>query len=361
MASQDELYMSRALELARSVSFTSPNPRVGAVLVRDGVVISEGAHRGAGTPHAEVVALDGVDATGATLFVNLEPCTHHGRTPPCAPALAEAGVARVVAAVADPDERVSGSGFDLLRGRDVEVTVGVLGDEAEWLNAPFLHHRRTGRSYVTLKLALTLDGRLGAPDGTSRWITSPPTRDYVHQRRREVDAIMVGSGTISVDDPSLTARGVEADRQPAVVIVDGSGSVAPTAAVFGEHHEVIVATDPSVPHERQVGWKESGAEVLVIPSRQPGSGVDLDALIEELGRRGMLEIYCEGGAGVATSLLRADLVDRLEVHHGAVTIGAGGPSIGDLGALSMKGGRRWKLMETKVFDDDVVAVYARAA
>lgn len=353
--------MSRALELARSAPFTSPNPRVGAVVLRDGVVISEGTHLGAGTAHAEALALEGIDATGATVFVNLEPCNHHGRMPPCAPVLAQAGVARVVAAVADPDARVSGSGFDLLRRRGVEVTVGVLADEAEWVNAAFLHHRRTGRAYLTLKLALTLDGRLGAPDRTSRWITSPATRGYVHQRRSQVDAIMVGSGTVALDDPSLTARGMEARRQPAVVVVDGSGRVAPSASLFAEPHEVIVATHASVPQEHQLGWKESGAEVLVIPSRQAGSGVDLDALIAELGRRGMLEIYCEGGAGLATSLLAADLVDRLELHHGAVTLGAGGPSIGDLGATSMKDGRRWKLMETSVFDNDVVAVYARAA
>ena len=171
--SEQERYMRRALELARGPAHTSPNPRVGAVIVRDGEVLSEGAHEGAGTRHAEAVALDGVDASGATVYVNLEPCTHHGRMPPCAPALIEAGVARVVVAIEDPDERVAGAGIAQLRDAGIEVEVGVLADEAEHINAPFLHHRRTGRAYLTVKLGLSIDGRLGAPDGSARWITGP--------------------------------------------------------------------------------------------------------------------------------------------------------------------------------------------
>lgn len=356
----DEIFMARALELARSAPFTSPNPRVGAVVVRDGAVISEGVHLGAGSPHAEALALQGIDAGGATLYVNLEPCTHQGRTPPCAPAVAEAGVARVVAAIPDPDERVRGAGFNLLRERGVDVAVGVLEDEAEWLNAPFLHHRRTGRSYLTLKLALSLDGRLGARDGTSRWITGPAARGYVHRRRLEADAVMVGSGTVASDDPSLMVRAVDAARQPAALVVDGSGRMRPDASVLTRQHEVIVATQPTVAHERQVEWKEAGAEVLLIADRGRGTGVDLDVLIREMGRRGMTEIYCEGGARLATALLARDLVDRLELHHGPVTIGDGGPGIGDLGTLSMSGAARWELRDTQVFGSDVVTTYTRA-
>ena len=210
--------MHRALALARSAPFTSPNPRVGAVIVKEGSIIGEGAHQGVGTAHAETAALEGAgDVRGATVYVTLEPCNHHGHTPPCAPALADAGVARVVVALEDPDDRVSGAGLELLRSAGVEVSTGLLEHQARLLNAPYLHHRTTGRAYLTLKLALTLDGRMAAPDGTSRWITGDDARDYVHRRRLEADAVMVGSGTVATDDPALTVRAVPAGRQPAAV------------------------------------------------------------------------------------------------------------------------------------------------
>lgn len=354
MASQDELHMARALELARSAPFTSPNPRVGAVLVRDGVVISEGAHMGAGTPHAEAIALEGVDARGATLFTNLEPCNHQGRMPPCAPALADAGVVRVVAATADPDIRVSGSGFQLLRERGVELIVGLLSDEAEWVNAPFLHHRRTGRAYLTLKLALTLDGRLAAADGSSRWISSQATRRYVHRRRVEADAILIGSGTILADDPSLTARDVEVSRQPLVFVADSRGRVSAKARVF-ERGRVVIATTVSTAHGRQLEWKEAGAEVLVLPPAS--TGIDIDALLAEAGRRGLIEMFCEGGATLATDLISRRLTDRLELHLGAKMVGSGGPAIGDLHVSTMAEAVGFSLRQVHREGDDVVAVY----
>lgn len=355
MAASDETFMARALELARSAPFTSPNPRVGAVLVRDGRIISEGAHMGAGTAHAEAVALEGTDARGAILYVNLEPCNHTGRTAPCAPAIAAAGVSRVVAATADPDRRVDGSGFALLRAAGIEVTTGVLDRESEWLNAPFLHHRRTGRAFVSLKLALTLDGRLGASDGSARWITGPLTRKEVHRKRLEADAVMVGSGTVLADDPSLTVRDVDAPRQPTIVIVDSTGRVEPTRNVFARPG-AIVATTVAAPHDRQLEWKEAGAEVLVLDDVD--GRVALDALIAELGRRQMIEVFCEGGAILATSLLQLDLVDRLDVHRGPVLTGAG-PAIGDLGVDSMGSALRWHLVSTTASGDDVISTYAR--
>ena len=360
MVPSDQEFMARAIELARSAPFTSPNPRVGAVVVRDGTVVSEGAHMGAGTPHAEAVALEGADAAGATLYVNLEPCSHTGRMPPCAPMVAAAGVARVVVANEDPDPRVGGTGLALLREAGVEVETGVRAPEGEWLNAAFFHHHRTGRAYVTLKLALSLDGRLAAPDGTSRWITGPQARERTHRRRLEADVVMVGSGTAAADDPSLTVREIEAGRQPAALVVDSSGSLSPTAAVFTGQREVMVATQPSVPHEVQTAWKEAGAEVLVVPAEPLTSRVDLDALIAELGRRGIVEVFCEGGGRIATELLRRDLVDSLELHHGAVTIGGDGPALAELGVGTMNDARRWTLMETETLGDDVVTVYRRA-
>lgn len=356
MDAADERYMLRAIELARRAPFTSPNPRVGAVLVRDGAVLAEGWHRGPGTPHAEPDALRDADASGATLYVNLEPCAHHGRTPPCAPAVAAAGVRRVVAAMEDPDPRVSGAGFALLRAAGVEVEVGACALEARRLNAAYVHHRSTGRAFVALKLALTLDGRLAAPDGTSRWITGDGARRMVHRRRLECDAVMVGAGTVLADDPRLDVRAVEAGRQPARVVVDGSGRVPPDAALFGSPGgPVTVATTDAAPVERRKEWEAAGAEVLVLP--RAGDGVELEALCDDLGARGVVEVLCEGGARLATRLLARGLVGSLETHYGAVVVGRGGPDVGDLGVPTMADARRWRLVSVEAAGDDVVASY----
>jgi diaminohydroxyphosphoribosylaminopyrimidine deaminase/5-amino-6-(5-phosphoribosylamino)uracil reductase len=355
--SHDEHFMRRALQLAARPGSTSPNPRVGAVVVRDGHIVAEAAHEGAGHPHAEAAALDGVDATGATLYVNLEPCVHEGRMPPCAPQVVAAGIARVVIAHEDPDERVAGRGVAQLRAAGIEVITGVIEDEARTLNTAYIHQRTTGRPFVTVKLALSIDGRLAAPDGSSQWITGEKARREVHMRRREVDAVMVGAGSVTTDDPQLTVRVVPTTRQPARVVVDARGRVEPTAAIFGDGETVIATTD-TAPHERQVAWKEAGAEVMVLPSEATG-GVDLHQLMMRLGQRGWLEVYCEGGAELATSLLRADLVDRLEIHHGPVLLGAGGPSIGDVGVRSIAQARRWRTVDTYRIGDDVVVRWER--
>lgn len=353
----NERYMRRALELAALPAFTSPNPRVGTVIVRDGAVIGEGFHEGASHPHAEAVALDGIDAAGATLYVTLEPCNHHGRKPPCAPAIVGAGISRVVAALQDPDERVDGGGFDYLREHGIEVEVGPLADEARAVNAAFLHERTTGRPLVTVKLALTLDGRLAAPDGSSRWITGPLARERVHARRIEADAVMVGAGTVLADDPSLTARDVDAPRQPARVIVDSSGRVPPAAHVFAPGADVIVATTDDAPHERQVAWKEAGAEVLVLP--RGDAGVDERSLVTALSDRGWLEIYCEGGAALATRFIATGVADRLELYYGAVITGRGGPDLGTIGITDLDSAPRFRLQAAEALGDDVLAVYVK--
>ena len=348
--------MLRAIELARRAPFTSPNPRVGAVVVRDGEVLSEGWHRGPGSAHAEADALRGVDAAGATLYVNLEPCAHHGRTPPCAPAVVASGVRRVVAAVEDPDPRVAGAGFALLRAAGVEVVTGVRADEARAVNAAYLHHRATGRAFVSLKLALTLDGRLAAPDGSSRWITGDAARRLVHRRRLECDAVMVGAGTVRADDPQLNVRAVDALRQPARVVVDSAGRVATSAALFrAPGGTVTIATTDAAPVERRKEWEAAGAEVLVLP--RSDDGVDLAALCDDLGARGIVEVLCEGGARLATRLLARRLVGRLEVHYGAVVAGRGGPDVGDVGVATMAEALRWRLVSVERAGDDVVASY----
>lgn len=349
--------MGLALELARRAAFTSPNPRVGCVLVRDGRVLAEGHHSGAGHPHAEQEALSAAgDASGATAYVTLEPCTHHGRTPPCATALVEAGVVGVFVAMADPDQRVAGCGIDQLRAAGVEVTTGVCEQAARVINAPYIHQRLSGRPYVSLKLALSLDGRLAAPDGSARWISGPAARRATHLRRRGADAVMVGAGTALADDPELTVRDVEALRQPARVLVDSRGRTPGSARLFSGG-EVVVATTDASGHDAQTAWKEAGAEVLGLPGT--ASGVDLGALLDELGRRGWLELYCEGGARLATSLLEAGLVNRLDVHMGALVLGRGGPDIGSLGISTMAEAGRWRLLEIERAGDDVLLSYER--
>jgi diaminohydroxyphosphoribosylaminopyrimidine deaminase/5-amino-6-(5-phosphoribosylamino)uracil reductase len=271
--------MVRALELAASVrASTSPNPWVGAVLVAPDGRRFEGATRPPGGPHAEVVALEaaGEAARGATLYVTLEPCAHHGRTPPCADAIAAAGVGRVVAALEDPDPAVAGRGFARLRAAGVEVEVGPGAAAAAELLAPYLKHRRTGRPWVVVKLAATLDGRTAAPDGTSRWITGEAARRDVHRLRAESDAVLVGAGTVRADDPELTVRHV-AGRDPLRVVL---GTAPPGARV----HPCLELAG------------------------------DLGEVLDALGRRGVLQLLVEGGPTVAGAFHRAGLVDRYVLY-----------------------------------------------
>ena len=351
----DERFMRRAIELAAGERFTSPNPKVGAVVVRDGKIIAEGVHRGSGTPHAEAVALADIDARGTTLYVSLEPCVHEGRTPPCVPAVIAAGVSRVVVAMEDPDERVGGRGIVALLSAGITTDVGICEPDARALNRAYLHQRATKRPLITLKLALSLDGKLAAVDGSSRWITGEPTRARVHQRRLDSDAVLIGAGTVLIDDPLLTVRDVVATRQPVRVVCDATGRVPPSSQIF-DGGDVIVMTTIACPHSITTAWKEAGAEVVIIPQALTG-GVDLSAVIDDLGARGWLEVYCEGGAALATSLLRSDLVDRLDLNYGSVLIGGDGVGLGDLGVMTMEHASRWQTMEvTRIGDDAVVTL-----
>lgn len=283
-AQQDEERMARALGLAASVrASTSPNPWVGCVLETADGQLFEGATQPPGGPHAEAVALSaaraaGADTAGASAWVTLEPCSHHGRTPPCADDLLDAGVRRVVVALEDADPRVSGQGIDRLRDAGVEVVVGVGADAAAEQLGPYLVHRRTGRPYVVLKLAATLDGRTAAPDGTSRWITGAAARADVHSLRAESDAVLVGAGTVRADDPSLTVRDAPAPR--------------------GDPLRVVLGTAPS------------GSKVHPCLERRG----ELGPVLDELGERGCLQVLVEGGATVAHAMHHAGLVDRYVVY-----------------------------------------------
>lgn len=283
-AHDDETHMARAIELAASVrATTSPNPWVGCVLETVDGQVFEGATQPPGGPHAEAVALAaarmaGVDTTGATAWVTLEPCSHHGRTPPCAEALVDARVARVVVALQDPDPNVAGRGIERLRSAGIQVAVGPCAAAAAELLAPYLVHRRTGRPYVVLKLAATLDGGTAAPDGTSQWITGPAARADAHALRAESDAVLVGAGTVRADDPSLTVRDAPAPR--------------------GDPLRVVLGAAPA------------HAKVHPCLERQG----ELGDVLDELGERDCLQLLVEGGPTVAHAFHRAGLVDRYVVY-----------------------------------------------
>ena len=353
----DEAWMARAVALAEGGRGTvSPNPMVGAVLVRDGRVVGEGFHRAPGQPHAEALALAaaGAAAAGATCYVTLEPCAHHGRTPPCADALVAAGVARVVAAVPDPDPRVDGAGLARLRAAGVAVAVGAGAEAAATLNAAYLTHRRLGRPRVTLKAAASLDGKVAAPDGTSRWITGPAARADAHRLRAEADAVMVGAGTALADDPRLTVRLPGwAGRQPLRVLVDAAGRVGADGHLFDGEAETLVATTPTAPAAAVEAWKAAGAEVLIV--KEDPTGVDLKELTRALGERGVLELMVEGGPRLQASLWAAGLADRLVWYLAPLAIGgqAAPGLLGGDGAATLAGARQLRLASADRLGDDL--------
>lgn len=317
--------MGRALGLAeRGAGLVAPNPLVGAVVVRENQIVAEGWHEGPGRLHAEAAALAaaGEKARGATLYVTLEPCTHQGRTPPCAPLVVDSGVARVVVATLDPNPIVDGRGIAQLRAAGIEVETGVREREAVRQNAGFLKHVRTGLPHVTLKMAASLDGKAAARDGTSRWISGGPAREEVHRLRAAAGAIVVGAGTAFRDDPSLTARHpAYPGRRPLRVIVDGAGIVPETNIAFTDGAApTLVATSESAPRERRDAWRDAGAEVLLVS--EPGSHrVALDRLLGELGKREIQRVLVEGGPTLAWELVRLGLVDELVLFLAPILVG----------------------------------------
>jgi diaminohydroxyphosphoribosylaminopyrimidine deaminase / 5-amino-6-(5-phosphoribosylamino)uracil reductase len=367
----DEAWMARAVALAEGGRGTaSPNPMVGAVLVRDGRVVGEGFHRAAGLAHAEAVALAAAAelAAGATCYVTLEPCAHHGRTPPCADALVAAGVARVVAAVPDPDPRVGGAGLARLRAAGVRVEVGTGAEAAAEQNAAYLTHRRLGRPRITLKAAASLDGKVAAPDGTSQWITGPSALADAHRLRAEADAVCVGAGTALADDPRLTVRLPGwSGRQPLRVVVDAAGRVEATGHLFDGEAETLVATTPAAPAAAVDAWKAAGAEVLICePTATVGGGsggaegappvgqVDLHDLTRALGERGVLELLVEGGPRLQASLWAAGLADRLVWYLAPLAIGGeAAPGLLGAGAATLADARRLRLASVDRLGDDL--------
>jgi diaminohydroxyphosphoribosylaminopyrimidine deaminase/5-amino-6-(5-phosphoribosylamino)uracil reductase len=350
--------MRRALELAeRGRGLTSPNPMVGAVVVAPGgEIVGEGVHLKAGAPHAEVEALRaaGAHARGATLYVTLEPCAHQGRTAPCAPVIVEAGVARVVAPLVDPNPLVAGRGFEALRRAVVEVAVGLLAEEAALQNRVFFTAMRERRPHVTLKAAMTLDGKIADAQGASRWITGEPARARAHRWRSEADAIVVGVTTVLRDDPELTVRlGAPWPREPYRVALDTEGRTPPGARFIaaGDPARALVAVGAGAPEERVRPLRAVGATVVRCPTRD--GRVDLGCLLGELFTRDVRGVLVEGGGEVHAAFLDAGLVDRVAVFLAPLLVGGRtAPSVvGGAGRGLKSGVRLGPLTVTPVGDD----------
>jgi diaminohydroxyphosphoribosylaminopyrimidine deaminase/5-amino-6-(5-phosphoribosylamino)uracil reductase len=304
--------MTRALELARlGEGRTAPNPPVGAVLVRDGVIVGEGYHPAAGEPHAEIFALRAAGdlALGADLFVTLEPCCYYGRTGPCCEALIAAGVRRVYYGSVDPNPLVAGEGLARLRAAGVDAHQGPLADECRRLIAPFARHRLSGRPYLILKAAMTLDGQLATSAGESQWISSIASREYGHRLRDRVDGVLTGAGTVLADDPQLTVR-MTTGRNPARIVLDGCLRTPATARVYADVPGArLLVTAADLPEERLRPYAERGVDIIGVPTVD--GRLDLTAAMTALGQRNLMCLLVEGGGGLNGALLRAGLIDRL--------------------------------------------------
>ncbi|CAE6731802.1 Riboflavin biosynthesis protein RibD [Paraburkholderia nemoris] len=340
----DFVYMERALALAkRGMYTTDPNPRVGCVLVKNGEVIGEGFTQPAGQDHAEVRALKdarsrGHDLRGATAYVTLEPCSHFGRTPPCANALIEAQVERVVAAMEDPNPQVSGRGLKMLRDAGIEVRCGLLANEAHELNIGFVSRMTRGRPWVRMKVAASLDGRTGLPSGVSQWITGEAARADGHAWRARASAILTGIGTVREDDPRMTVRAVDTPRQPQRVLIDSQLDVPPDAQILAGAPTLIFCGNLDERHtERAAALRDRGAEIVQLAN---ASGkVDLPAMLKILGERNVNELHVEAGYKLNGSLLREGCVDELLVYLAPSLLGVDSMSMFNLNAPETLDGR----------------------
>ena len=347
--------MVRALELARlGLATTDPNPRVGCVIVAGTRVVGEGWHRRAGGPHAEAIALEaaGAAARGATAYVTLEPCSHHGRTPPCADALVEAGIRRVVYAMRDPNPRVDGGGIARLEAAGIAVEGGVLEREALELNPGFVSRMTRGRPWVSVKLAASLDGGTALPGGESRWITGEAAREDVQRLRARASAVMTGSGTVIADDPRLDVRLPGTERQPLRVVLDTRLRTPPGARILAPPGQALILCSVEEP-SRAAALRAAGAEVLAVGAS--GGGVDLEAALAALAGRQVNELLVECGAGLAGALLAAGLVDELLLYLAPTFLGRGARPLADLEApASMAGRLQFAIVERQDVGGDLL-------
>lgn len=365
-ADADAGWMRAALGVARrNLGRTWPNPAVGCVIVADGIVVGRGWTQPGGRPHAETEALAqaGPRARGATAYVTLEPCAHTGLTPPCAQALVYGGVARVVIAIGDPDQRVSGRGIAALEAAGVAVETGCLAAEAAEVNRGFLSRLTAGRPMLTLKLATSLDGRIATGTGESKWITGTRARAEVHLARAQSDAVLVGAGTARSDDPRLDVRELGiADAHPVRVVVSGAlalprsghlGRTARQVPLWLCHHS---EAEPA----RREAWEKAGAELIEIPF-EPDGQLDLAAMMQRLGERGLTRVLCEGGGRLAAALIAADLVDEVTTYTAGLALGDEAvAAVGPLGVGALSLARRFRLVDTAPLGPDVRSRWQRA-
>ncbi len=363
MSATDNRFMALALSLGRrGLGNCWPNPAVGCVIVQGGRIVGRGWTQPGGRPHAERVALDqaGAMARGATVYVTLEPCSHHGQTPPCAEALIAADVARVVVATGDSNPKVSGAGIKRLRAAGIEVVQGVMENEARAANAGFFQVQETGRSRVTLKLATSFDGRIATASGQSQWITGPDARRLVHGLRASHDAVMVGAGTVRADDPSLTVRDLGVAQQPVRVVVSRRLNLPEGSKLQATAKDVPVwiCHGPDADADQMARW--SGAGALLIPCALRGRQIDLCFALSALAERGLTRVFCEGGGALAASLMSAGLVDEMVGFTAGLAIGAEGlPSIGALGLGTLREAERFALADARQVGGDVYHRWAR--
>lgn len=356
----DTVYMQMALDVAQvALGRTSPNPAVGAILVKDHRVIGFGAHLVAGGPHAEVHALSmaGSQAQGSTLFVTLEPCSHYGRTPPCADQVIAAGVTRVVVARLDPFPLVSGRGVERLRQAGIDVEVGCLESAATRLNAPFLHFAQTGLPYVIWKTAATLDGFVATDNGDSRYVTGEESRAHVHRLRDQVDAIVVGVGTVIQDDPQLTVRLPTGGRNPVRVVFDTHLRTPLSARVVKDTAaRTVILCGPEADAEREQALRQSGVEVWRIPISDCGGQVSLPDALKRLAQADLIYILLEGGSSLATSFMQAHAIQRIWYFLAPKLLGAGIPALRSFGFQKMRDAIVLSDLEVKTIGSDVLVM-----
>lgn len=358
-SAQDRQYMSLALKLARqAIGKTSPNPLVGVVIVKNNQIVGRGYHRQAGSDHAEVLAIKqaGSQAKGATLYVNLEPCCHQGRTPPCTRAIIKAGIKSVVLATCDPNPLVAGKGIEELKKSGIYVQIGLLEKQARRLNEKFFKYITSGRPFITMKAALTLDGKIATSMGDSRWITGEKARKYVHLLRSRYDAVMVGIGTVIKDDPRLTCRLPGKHKQPVRIVADSQGRIPLGSKIILQAKAVktIIATTKSMPGKKKQAITQAGAQVLTLKNRQ--ERVDLSDLFPNLGRQQVTSVLVEGGSRLNSALLKAGLVDKLLLFYAPKVLGSGKAvpwlETGDI--KNIKDCLGFNLANIRRFDNDIL-------
>lgn len=359
----DELAMKRAIELAeRGTGRVSPNPRVGCVILKNGAVIGEGWHKEYGGAHAEIEAFANTtgNVEGATLVVNLEPCVHHGKTPPCVTTIIEKKIARVVVGMIDPNPEVSGKGIEALRNAGIDVTAGVLEEECQWLNRFFAKYITTGQPYIVMKAGQSLDGCIATVFGQSKWITSEESRSVGHHLRSEVDAVLVGSVTAGKDDPELTVRLVEG-RNPKRVVLDSDLSVSLKAKVYtceDRHNTMVFCRSSAMSKPKATALKVSGIEVIPAGGGA-GDYLSLRAVLEQLVSMNITSVLVEGGARVFSSFVQENLIDEIHTFIAPIVMGSGLHTFSSLSTPSLNAAKKFDIKKVTTIGPDMYVVTTR--